>query len=69
MTRTCKEKTLTHADAVVQLSRYIEILISRSVSRLDERTVVCPYHCDIAVFPTAELRIVVACLRIGRCSR
>ena len=50
----------THADTIVQLINDSEFLVASGISRDGEGGVVGAHLSDVAVFPVAELRVVVA---------
>ena len=50
----------THANTIVQLIDDSEFLVTSGISRDGEGGVVSAHFGDVAVFPVAELRVVVA---------
>ena len=56
----------THSDAIIQLVGDRELLVATSVVGNRESGVVSADLCDVAVFPVAKLRVVVARLRVRR---
>ena len=65
-TERCGFVVLTATDTIIELGRHIEILVTCSVMRFVERTVVSDDVGDIAVLAVAEFDVVVARLRVGR---
>lgn len=55
---------LKHADAVVELGRYVEFLIRGDVALYAKRGVMCGDHGYVAVFAGAEFGVAVAWLGV-----
>ena len=56
---------LEHSYAVIELINDSQLLVGGCIVGHGEGAVMGSNVCDVAVFSTAELGIVVACLRIG----